>query len=584
LQEPTGGSIVNILPNSNPSHDGRTAMDVDLTALAAKFGSDKGNTLGDWGVAHNYTAVYQALLATRRLEALRILELGVWKGASLQMWESFFPNAQIIGVEILPNIVTAQLQRANVVIGDATDRGFLRDLIGRFRGGKVDIVIDDASHVLEQQILSFETLFPALDEGGIYFVEDISGSRYKDGNRGTMPFQDFLDYAWCLAQQTTFFPRTLTKTYHNIKDVRSLSDYERAALAISYWNENLHGVSTFHDLCVFQKRKRHVTAEIAERSLVLRPGSGVAYEANSLRGRPSQREEQHTAANTFVHSIHAVIERTRDLRDEIEMLTGTSPIGEIPPFVTLAHHRKVRKLLERVEMLFLQVHSQLECSEARESALLKKTNHVESEQVRVTTDLSKVRSENESLSAQVSSLNHEIGRWQAFAAQAQVSREELPTLRAELERQRKCATEIEQQYEKICSENEVLSTQAATLNREIKQWQAGAAQAEISREELPTLRELATEHKERCEVLEQELAAQREYAARTLSKTWETILNLQAEREAQSAIVTALQQQVNDLRHERSQFLRSTSWRVTAPLRALGILLRRKGNVARSAL
>ncbi len=42
--------------------------------------------------------------------------------------------------------------------------------------GGVDIVLDDGSHVGSHQRTSFETLFPLLNEGGIYLIEDLHTS------------------------------------------------------------------------------------------------------------------------------------------------------------------------------------------------------------------------------------------------------------------------------------------------------------------------------------------------------------------------------------------------------------------------
>ena len=177
------------------------------------------------------------------------------------MWEAYFPKAEIVGIENLPDIVEEEFDRAQVIIGDATDAKLLKEVANKFKGAKIDIIIDDASHVLEQQIASFEALFPHLEEGGLYFVEDVCCSRFKDGNRGTVPFVDFLDYAWSITQQTTFFPNDDLESYHTIKDIRYLDDDKKPRLTFSPWNEQLEAVYFFHDLCVFEKKTRAGLAE-----------------------------------------------------------------------------------------------------------------------------------------------------------------------------------------------------------------------------------------------------------------------------------------------------------------------------------
>ena len=53
------------------------------------------------------------------------------------------------------------------------DRGRLTELtVHEFGAEPLDLVIDDASHLLEETRSSFETLFPRLRPGGLYVIED----------------------------------------------------------------------------------------------------------------------------------------------------------------------------------------------------------------------------------------------------------------------------------------------------------------------------------------------------------------------------------------------------------------------------
>jgi hypothetical protein len=40
----------------------------------------------------------------------------------------------------------------------------------------IDIILDDGGHSSKQQIVSFETFFPRLTPGGLYFIEDLHTS------------------------------------------------------------------------------------------------------------------------------------------------------------------------------------------------------------------------------------------------------------------------------------------------------------------------------------------------------------------------------------------------------------------------
>lgn len=123
----------------------------------------------------SFTECYETLFAPYREHTLTILELGVggYKnpnagGGSLRMWAEFFPNAQIVGLDIAEKRL--QLP-SNVALhqGSQTDVAFLMDLAATY--GSFDIVIDDASHVTEKTIISFECLWPFTRF--FYVIEDL---------------------------------------------------------------------------------------------------------------------------------------------------------------------------------------------------------------------------------------------------------------------------------------------------------------------------------------------------------------------------------------------------------------------------
>lgn len=107
------------------------------------------------------------------LEPIRILELGVWKGGSLDLWRQFFgPQAVIYGVDIVDpgRVITG----GEVRIGSQIDSEFLASVV-REMGG-VDVVIDDGSHLSKHVVKSFEILYPMLNPGGLYIIEDLHTS------------------------------------------------------------------------------------------------------------------------------------------------------------------------------------------------------------------------------------------------------------------------------------------------------------------------------------------------------------------------------------------------------------------------
>jgi hypothetical protein len=123
---------------------------------------------------HNYLVYYWLHFRDIRLEVKRVLEIGLETDRSIRMWEEFFPNAIIYGVDINPRCQQFEGDRRRVFTGDQSDVMFL-DKIVTEAGGSFDIVIDDGSHRVEHQLKAFDFLFPRLSEHGIYVIEDTGG-------------------------------------------------------------------------------------------------------------------------------------------------------------------------------------------------------------------------------------------------------------------------------------------------------------------------------------------------------------------------------------------------------------------------
>jgi hypothetical protein len=121
---------------------------------------------------HHYIPIYDRYFAPFRGSDVRFLEIGVSKGGSLQMWRRYLgPSATIFGIDIDPACARFDGQAAQVRIGSQDDPAFLASVIAEMGG--VDVVLDDGSHVMQHIRASLRTLFPALQQGGLYMIEDL---------------------------------------------------------------------------------------------------------------------------------------------------------------------------------------------------------------------------------------------------------------------------------------------------------------------------------------------------------------------------------------------------------------------------
>ena len=114
----------------------------------------------DKGSVHSYIEHYERILAPYRETATNVLEIGLFNGASMLMWEKYFTKANIYGIDCIetPHNGLADLRpliaegNHNIIIGDATDDKFLKE---HFNGKLIDVVIDDGNHNIMSQLKSF---------------------------------------------------------------------------------------------------------------------------------------------------------------------------------------------------------------------------------------------------------------------------------------------------------------------------------------------------------------------------------------------------------------------------------------------
>lgn len=162
-----------------------------LDEIAIKHGTDKSSK------HHGYAVIYDSYFRPFKDRFVMMIELGVGGyeyidrgGGSLKMWAEYFgTSARIIGIDVYKKVIDGLPENVLVLQGSQEDQAFLIDVIEQY--GCPEIIIDDASHVCDKTIRSFEILFPTLAKGGIYVVEDIESSWADGWARGCTDYTDF---------------------------------------------------------------------------------------------------------------------------------------------------------------------------------------------------------------------------------------------------------------------------------------------------------------------------------------------------------------------------------------------------------
>ena len=132
----------------------------------------------DKGSTHSYLSVYEEILEPYRHTIFPILEIGIFNGASMKLWEEYFYNAGVYGVDCSdqPHGGLADLRPMiaegthNIIIADATSEV---DMYREFKGMLFDVIIDDGNHNIISQLKSYEILSKYLSDEGLYVIEDI---------------------------------------------------------------------------------------------------------------------------------------------------------------------------------------------------------------------------------------------------------------------------------------------------------------------------------------------------------------------------------------------------------------------------
>ena len=137
---------------------------------------------------HDYRDTYMELLKDRPVS--KIVEVGLGPkglfhpeqvaGCGLFMWQDTFPEAKIFGLDYNPaalvNPIIAGLQHGegNITsfLCDQSDRLQL-SLVAMTIGRGIDFMVDDASHIPEDQVRTAEIFVPLLSPTGVYVIEDV---------------------------------------------------------------------------------------------------------------------------------------------------------------------------------------------------------------------------------------------------------------------------------------------------------------------------------------------------------------------------------------------------------------------------
>ena len=155
----------------------------DLDYLFEYFNSDKGDYYINQYMqpikkknkridAHGYSKIYERYFEKIRNANLNVLELGSFYGNAAGAFFYYFKNSSIYSGDICPDLFRYKSQRLkNFYINTSSEISIKKDLIDNQR--IFNVIIEDASHTLKDQIISLFMLFKILSPKGIFICEEL---------------------------------------------------------------------------------------------------------------------------------------------------------------------------------------------------------------------------------------------------------------------------------------------------------------------------------------------------------------------------------------------------------------------------
>lgn len=176
---------------------GRQRAGGEVNPLERWYHAHSGRYVKKW---NHYFEIYHRHFARFRGKSPVVLEIGVCHGGSLDMLREYFGRGcRLFGVDIALMCKVFEDEHTKILIGDQANRGFLARL--RDEVPRIDVLIDDGGHTMNQQITTFEELYPHIADDGVYLCEDLHTSYWKEFGGGYRAPGSFIEYSKALMDQ-----------------------------------------------------------------------------------------------------------------------------------------------------------------------------------------------------------------------------------------------------------------------------------------------------------------------------------------------------------------------------------------------
>ena len=215
-------------------------MSEKISQIENYFYNNKKNLIHKWD---HYFEIYDRHFKKYKNKNIVLLEVGVSRGGSLQMWSDYFgEGSKFYGIDVDPRCKEFENENTKIFTGSQSDRkflGYVKDNIP-----PVDILIDDGGHYMNQQIILFEQLFGYIKQNGVYLCEDIHSSYWLVFGGGYKRRGTFIEYS------------------KNFIDMLNAFHSEQSKYKINNFTRSVNSIHYYDSVLVIEKRKREKPKDV----------------------------------------------------------------------------------------------------------------------------------------------------------------------------------------------------------------------------------------------------------------------------------------------------------------------------------
>jgi hypothetical protein len=186
-----------------------------------------------------YFDVYEKHFHKFKGKNITFVEVGVQNGGSLEMWSKYFgPESKLYGIDIEPKCAELVYDNPNIkiIIGDQSSKDFWDRTLSEI--GNIDAIVEDGGHTMNQQITTFEKVFPIINEGGMYVCEDTHTSYWGEFGGGYKNLMSFNEYS---------------KNFVDVLNYNHMRDGHGQIEQKKNMSTGLSGISFYDSMVVFEK-------------------------------------------------------------------------------------------------------------------------------------------------------------------------------------------------------------------------------------------------------------------------------------------------------------------------------------------